>query len=132
MQIGSPWIVLIQLLGLDQLKRPTKPSANKDVEHLGLPRTAIRSDVLVWKTVWQFLTVLNILLPDNLEILTDNFSSNIHYRKQTNNNQETTHCPLTDEVDKQIVVHPFHGLLLSNRRTNCWYRQQLDESKKLS
>ena len=81
---------------------------------------------LLWKTVWQLLTKLNIFLTYNLaitllgtypnELITfvhTNIYSCFIYKCQ---NLETTKISFNKWMDKQPIVHPNNGILFSNKK----------------
>ena len=71
-QTKPEWYILTHLSELLKLKRLTKPSVGdvKEMEELEVSHTLsanVKMEQQLWKTVWQFLKVLNI--PYDLVIL---------------------------------------------------------------
>ena len=85
------------------------------------------SKMVLWKTVWQFLTKLNILLQWDPEILFLGISPNelktYVYRKNLHVDVYSSfihNCPKLEAIktsfNKQTVVHSYYGTLFSNKK----------------
>ena len=84
----------------------------------------------LWKTVWQFLTKLNILLPYHpaialLSIYPNESKNYVHTRTCTQvyssfihncRNLKANMIFFNESMDKQNVTHPDNGILFSNKK----------------
>ena len=78
----------------------------------------------LWKTVWRFLRKRKIELPYDLAILYPNKTVSQRYMHtyvpsstiHDSQNRKQPKCPLTDEMDKEDVVHIYNEALLSHKK----------------
>ena len=74
----------------------------------------------LWKTIWQFLKKLNIHVPCDPEMKVNSrqkMHTSVHSSRIHNSQNVATTQMSTDRgMDKQNVVDPYNGILLSNEK----------------